>query len=231
MTIYGIADLHLDSSGEKQMDVFGENWNEHEKKIFDYWRKTVKEDDLVLIPGDISWALKPEAAYEDLKKIEELPGIKVISKGNHDYWWVTKNKLELLGLKTIHFLHNNNYIYNNIAICGTRGWPPKDSDEFDIHDEKIFNRELNRLSLSLDSVKTQVDKKIAILHYPPFNIRSREPNEFVEVMLSKGVSICVYGHLHAEGHKFAIEGNIKGIEFHCISSDFINFKLKKLLDL
>lgn len=229
MAIYGIADLHLDSIGEKPMDVFGVNWINHEKKIFESWRTQVKDEDLVLIPGDISWALKLQQAYEDLKKIDELPGLKVISKGNHDYWWETKKKLMNLNLKTIHFLCNDSLIFDNIAICGTRGWISRDSDEFDIHDEKVFSRELNRLQLSLSSVKENVSKKIAMIHYPPFNMENQSLNEFVDMMKDYNVDICVYGHLHSEGHKYAKEGIFDGIEFHCIACDYIDFKPKRLL--
>ncbi len=228
MAIYGIGDLHLDSTGKKPMDVFGVNWINHEFKIYNNWKEMVNNEDLVIIPGDISWALKINEAYEDLKKIDEMPGLKVISKGNHDFWWETKKKLDDLELRTIHFLHNDSYIYNDIAICGTRGWAAKDSEEFDIHDEKIFNRELKRLELSLLSVKQDVTKKIVLLHYPPFNIEAQDPNEFVDIMKKFDVSICVYGHLHAEGHRFAVEGNIDGIEFHCLSCDFMDFNLKRI---
>lgn len=228
MTIYGIADLHLDSSGEKPMDIFGVNWENHEEKIFSYWKDTIKEEDIVLIPGDISWALKIKDAFLDLKKIDELPGTKIISKGNHDYWWETKSKLSSLDLKTIHFLYNDSFIHNNVSISGTRGWISKDSDEFKKHDEKVFNRELNRLRLSLESIKDKVDKKIAMIHYPPFN-SSGKPNEFVDIMKEYGVTMCLYGHLHSTGHKFVKEGKIEGIDFHCIACDYIDFKAKKIL--
>ncbi len=229
MAIYGIGDLHLDSSGEKPMDIFGANWINHEEKIFYNWREKVKDEDLVLIPGDISWGLKLYEAYEDLKKIDELPGLKVISKGNHDYWWESKKKLLSLKLRTIHFLYNDSFIYGDIAICGTRGWAARDSEEFDVHDEKIFNRELNRLELSLSSVNREVSNKITMLHYPPFNFQDQSPNEFVEIMKKYKVDTCVYGHLHSEGHKFAVEKIVDGIEFHCISSDYIDFQLKRLV--
>lgn len=229
MAVYGIADLHLDFTGDKPMDVFGLNWKDHEEKIFHNWNETIKTDDLILLPGDISWALKSQQAYLDLHRIDELPGFKVISKGNHDYWWETKRKLEALDLKTIFFLYNDSYIYNDIAICGTRGWSSKDSDEFSIHDEKVFNRELNRLELSLLSVNKLVNKRIVMIHYPPFNVRDRSPNEFVDLMKKYDVDTCVYGHLHSEGHSHIVEGNIDGIEFHCISSDYIDFQIKKIL--
>ncbi|WP_202711527.1 metallophosphoesterase [Sporosalibacterium faouarense] len=229
MAIFGIGDLHLDSTGEKPMDIFGENWENHEEKIFSNWIDLVNEDDLVVLPGDISWALKYNEAYKDLSKIDNLPGFKVITKGNHDYWWETKKKLESLELSTIHFLQNDCYIHEDIAIFGTRGWPSKDSDEFDDHDEKIFNREVTRLELSLSSLKKSVKKKIVMIHYPPFNVTDKSPNEFVDIMKKYDVDICVYGHLHAEGHKFVTEGIIDGIDFYCISSDYINFNLKRLI--
>lgn len=228
MEIYGIADLHLDITMDKPMDVFGKKWVNHEENIFNNWGNTVGENDLILIPGDISWALKLEDAKKDLERIDYMPGIKVLSKGNHDYWWSTKAKLNNLQLKTLNFISNDSYIYKDIAICGTRGWMPKDSDDFKVKDEKIFERELNRLKLSLQSINKEVNKKIVMLHYPPFNV-DKTPNEFVDVMNEYGVDICVYGHLHAEGHRLIVEGNIKGIEFHCISCDFINFNLKKIL--
>ncbi|KGG79780.1 serine/threonine protein phosphatase [Caloranaerobacter azorensis H53214] len=228
MSIYGISDLHLDFSGEKPMDIFGDNWLDHEVKIFENWKRIIKEEDLVLVSGDVSWAMKLEDAYIDLLKIDRLPGIKVITKGNHDYWWSTKSKLKALKFNTIHFLQNDYFLYKNIGICGTRGWISRDSDEFKEKDEKIFNRELNRLKLSLESIKEDVKEIIVMLHYPPFNIDGT-PNEFVEVMDKYNVSTCVYGHLHGEGHKFAVEGKIDGIKFYCISCDFIDFSPKKLL--
>jgi len=223
VAIYGIADLHLDFSKEKSMDIFGEMWVNHEEKIFKNWKNIIKEDDVVLIPGDISWALKLKEAKLDLDRIDKLPGHKVISKGNHDYWWQTRSKLNSLENETIHYISNDSYIYNDIAICGTRGWSPKDSDEYKVKDEKIFSRELNRLELSILSAGEKVNKKIAMIHYPPFNIDGT-PNEFVDIMKKHGVSICVYGHLHSEGHKFVVEGEIEGIEFYCIASDYIKFE-------
>ncbi len=211
------------------MDIFGENWKDHEEQIFKNWQEKVKEEDLVLIPGDISWGLKLEEVKKDLDRIDELLGRKIITKGNHDLWWQSKSKLNALSLDTIDFLQNEHYIYEDIAIAGTRGWSSRDSDEFDEHDEKVFKREVNRLDISLGSIKKKVSKKIVMIHYPPFNFKDKSPNEFVEVMKNHDVDICIYGHLHSEGHKFAVEGNIEGIEFHCVSSDYINFDLKKIV--
>jgi len=227
--IYAIGDLHLDFSKEKSMDVFGEKWTDYETKIFENWKQVVKDEDLVLLPGDISWALKLDDAVMDLERINNLPGYKVMVKGNHDFWWQGPKKLKEMGLERVTFIQNNSFIYNDkIGIGGTRGWISKDWEGFTEHDEKIFNRELNRLHLSLASINNEVETKIAMIHYPPFNADST-PNEFVDVMMQYGVSICVYGHLHAEGHRFAVEGEIKGIQFFCVSSDYIDFKPKKIL--
>ena len=225
--IFSIGDLHFDSTGEKPMDVFGDNWINHEEEIMNNWRSIVGEEDLVLLAGDTSWALKLEEAFEDLKRIDELPGKKIIIKGNHDYWWDSLNKINSLGLKTIDFIQNNSFTYDGIAIAGTRGWSSVDVEK-DEQNQKIFNRELNRLKLSLESIGEEVGKKIVMIHYPPFNT-DLNSNEFIDIMKEFNVDICLYGHLHAEGHRYAIEGVIDGIEFHCISSDFINFIPKKIL--
>lgn len=226
--IYGIGDLHLDHSKEKPMDIFGDNWIDHDENIFDSWKQHVRDDDLVLIPGDTSWALRTAEAYEDLKKIDELPGMKVLIKGNHDYWWQSLNKLNLFGFKSIFFLQNNSYFYNDVNIVGTRGWMANDSDSFTSLDEKIYQRELQRLRASLIDAKGKGNKTIVMIHYPPFNM-DLSPNEFVDIMKEYKVDICIYGHLHAEGHKYAVEGLIEGIEFHCVSSDYVDFKIKKIL--
>lgn len=223
--IYAIGDLHFDSSKEKPMDIFGENWIEHEEKIMKNWKEKITNDDLVLIPGDVSWALKLEQAENDLEKIDKLPGKKIISKGNHDYWWVSLNKLNNLELESIFFMQNNSYIYKDIAIAGTRGWVSKDVEDFDDNDLKVYKRELHRLSLSLESIGKKDLKKIVILHYPPFNLDLR-PNDFHDIMIEHQVDLCLYGHLHSDGHKFAIEGDIDGVNYHCVSSDFIEFNPK-----
>ena len=220
--IYAIGDLHFDHTGMKPMDVFGQNWVDHENTIINNWKEIVTDVDLVILPGDISWALKLEEAKGDLERIDELPGQKVILKGNHDYWWSSISKLNSLGYDSIHFLQNNSIDYQSYSVAGTRGWISRDSEDFNEDDEKIFQRELLRLRMSLEGIK-DTQKIIAIVHYPPFNM-DLSPNEFIHIMKEFNVSICVYGHLHSEGHKYAVEGNIDGIEIHCVSSDFINFK-------
>lgn len=222
--IYAIGDLHLDSTDKKPMSVFGGNWENHDKKIFDYWQKNVCDEDLVLLPGDISWAMKFEEAIEDLKNIDCLKGLKIISKGNHDYWWSGINKMNKFGFKSIYFIQNNSLSYQDYSICAARGWISKDSDKFDSEDLKIYERELGRLRLSLESAK-KTDEIITMLHYPPFNM-DKTPNDFHSLMKEYNVKICIYGHLHAEGHIYKKEGLIDGIDYHLVSSDYLNFKLK-----
>lgn len=225
--IYGIADLHLDHSGQKPMDIFGEKWSNHENKIMNNWIDIVKAEDLVILPGDISWALKLEEVMGDLERIHMLPGKKIIIKGNHDYWWTSLSKLKGFGFDSIFYLQNNSYIHEGIGIAGTRGWIPRDNDDFNDNDEKVFTRELMRLRMSLDSSKG-AREIVAITHYPPFNA-DLTPNEFVDIMKEYKVSTCLYGHLHADGHKYAVEGNISGIDFYCVASDFIDFKPKLIM--
>ena len=179
--IYAIGDLHLDYSKSKAMDIFGDNWIDHEEQIINNWKEKITEDDLVLIPGDISWALKLEEALHDLNRIDELPGRKILSKGNHDYWWQSLKKMEDLDLKSISFIQNNHYEYDCVFIAGTRGWMSRDSEGFKENDEKIFKRELLRLDMSLSNIKNECAEKIVMIHYPPFD-GDLKANAFVDIM-------------------------------------------------
>ena len=122
MRVFAIGDLHFDSKKEKPMDIFGENWIEHEEKIIRNWCLSVSDDDLVLIPGDISWAIRLNDALKDLEIIDNLPGKKVLIRGNHDYWWATKNKLKKLNFKSLEFLVNDVFINDKVIVCGVRAW-------------------------------------------------------------------------------------------------------------
>ncbi|WP_282926793.1 metallophosphoesterase [Helcococcus kunzii] len=224
--IYAIADLHLDITKEKDMSVFGGNWDNYEEKIFGNWNDIVSPDDLVLIPGDISWAMKLEDAVLDLDRIDKLNGKKIILKGNHDYWWTSLKKLNELNYKTINFLQNNSYLFDNTLIVGTRGWESRDSSNFSDDDEKIFLRELNRLELSISSgLKTykEYDEIIAILHYPPFD-KKLKPNEFEEIFKKYNIKKVVYGHIHGAAAQHMPQGKINNIEYYCVSGDLIDFK-------
>ncbi len=229
MKVFAIADLHFDSKKEKPMNVFGDNWIDHEENIIENWKNVVGENDLVLVPGDISWATKLNDAIVDLSIIERLPGTKIIGKGNHDYWWSTSNKLDKLNLKTIKFLKNNSYEYNGVIVCGTRGWDTMEEHTEAKSNEKIYIRELNRLRLSLECIKKGNNKLIVMLHYPPFN-NIGLPNEFFHILKEYETDICVYGHLHGEdGHKNIKEGLIDQVQVHCVSSDYMDFKLKRIM--
>ncbi|SHI95029.1 hypothetical protein SAMN02745751_01422 [Dethiosulfatibacter aminovorans DSM 17477] len=232
MKIFGISDLHLDSKKEKPMDVFGENWIDHDKKIFDSWKESVSEDDIVLLPGDISWAISLKDAHEDLSHIEELPGTKIITKGNHDYWWSSMTKMNNMGFKTIKFVHNNSFARDGIEIFGTRGWMSRDSDEFMNDDEVIYLRELRRLENSVKSSKLDNPSlTIALLHFPPFDCRGRL-DDFGEYVSGRNIDICLYGHLHGkDGHKYAREGKFGNTEFICVAADYLNFKVKTIKEV
>lgn len=229
MRIFALADLHLDSKKEKPMNIFGENWTNHEEKIVNNWIDTVDNDDLVLIAGDISWAIKLEEAVIDLRIIENLPGKKIMIRGNHDYWWSTKNKLDKLSLETIEFIKSEIAEYDDFVVCGTRGWSLSEDGYSTAEDEKIYKRELVRFELALSMLKDDDKLRIAMLHFPPFN-NDGSPNDFVSLMTKYKIDICIYGHLHgAEGHKLVREGIIDGIQYHCVASDYLDFKLKQIL--
>ena len=230
MSIYVIADLHLYFSIDKPMNIFGNNWENHAEKIKDNWIKKVKPEDTVLIPGDFSWATYLNDTYEDFKFLNELPGRKILLKGNHDYWWTTLNKMnnyiENSGFENISFLYNNSYLIEDKIITGTRGW----SGNLNIENIKILKRENERLKLSIkDGVqKFGNDKEIIVLmHYPPF-IKENLEVDFIKTLKEYNVKKCYYGHLHAESHKDAIEGRIEDIEFKLISSDYMKFDLLKI---
>lgn len=234
MSIFVMADLHLSFKTPKPMNIFGDNWENHENKIKQNWIKNVKQEDLVVLPGDFSWAMNLEDAYPDFKYLNELPGKKLLLKGNHDYWWTTLKKMrEFLtenNFKNIDFIYNNSYCYEDYIIAGTRGWSLVDLNG----SQKILNRELIRLELSLQEgiQKYGSEKQILVfMHYPPITnavLNNNGEIKFVELMRKYNVKMCMYGHLHGRSHKEAIEGNIKGIEFKLVSGDYLDFKLLKI---
>ncbi|HHU91478.1 MAG TPA: serine/threonine protein phosphatase [Clostridiaceae bacterium] len=229
MDIYAISDLHLSLGTDKPMDVFG--WGNHVERIKENWLNKIKDEDLILIPGDISWGINLEETDPDFAFIESLSGNKIISKGNHDYWWSTRRKFESYcnekGYKTISILHNNSFTVNNYTICGTRGWKPLDDDSFKEEDKKIYYRELERLKLSLKEGQKSGNPIIAMLHYPPFDSKHR-PNEFAGLLAEYNVSICVYGHIHGRYDESWKDEFIEGIRYHLISANIIGFNPIKL---
>jgi uncharacterized protein len=233
MALYAISDLHLSLGIDKPMDIFGGRWVNYMQTLKAEWLETIRDDDFVVIPGDISWATYLKQAEDDFRMIDALPGRKIISKGNHDYWWTTVSKLmefkEVNNFKTISFLHNNCFRFENTALCGTRGWKCPGDDDFDEEDDKLYKRELIRLELSLrNAIEMKVEDLLAIMHFPPFNSK-RERSGFVELMMKYGVKKCIYGHLHGEGQRNAINGIRDGISFRLVSADYLKFKPLKIL--
>ena len=226
MQIYAIADLHLSLTSEKPMDVFGEAWRGHAEKLERNWRERVQADDLVLVPGDISWAMQLSAALPDLSFIGDLPGRKILLKGTHDYWWSAIGRVRSNLPEGIRALQNDSIVEDGIGICGSRGWLCPGSNNFNAEDQKIYLRELDRLSLSLASLPA-VETKIAMLHFPPF-LDKEKGSGFTERLEEAGVQIVVYGHLHGEANRYAFEGERNGITYHCVAADKLDFAPKRI---
>ena len=224
MQIYAIADLHLSLTSEKPMDVFGEAWRGHAEKLERNWRERVQQDDLVLVPGDISWAMQLSAALPDLSFIGNLPGKKILLKGNHDYWWSAIGRVRSNLPEGMRALQNDSIVESGIGICGSRGWLCPGSNNFNAEDQKIYLRELDRLSLSLASLP-EVETKIAMLHFPPFTDKEKGSG-FTERLEQAGVKIAVYGHLHGEANRYAFEGERNGVYYHCVAADKLDFAPK-----
>lgn len=228
MAIFAISDLHLSFGVDKPMNVFGKIWNNYEDKIKKDWEEKVEKDDTVIIAGDISWGINFEESYKDFKFINELPGKKIILRGNHDYYFNTKTKVEKFLLEnefnTIKILHNNAFEIEDYIICGTRGWDEVEGKEKE-ENLRIIKREEGRLELSLKvGKKLNPYKKIIVaMHFPPYN-----SGKFEEIMKEYDVKLCIYGHLHGYGHKMVKEGLIGGIDHKMVSCDFTRFKLIKI---
>lgn len=225
MAIYAISDLHLSFGNNKPMDIFGANWENHYLKIAKDWNEKVKEEDLVILAGDFSWATYISNTVEDFSFLNSLKGKKILLKGNHDYWWETVNKMKNFlkdnNFDNIEFLFNNCIEYNGISICGTRGWARSNDPQYD--NDKIFAREYLRLEYSLSQAKTE--EKIVVLHFPP-------NEQIVQIMKKYNVKTCIYGHLHGNSSENVFDGakkgNIDGIEYYLTSCDYLNFELVKI---
>lgn len=227
MAVYAISDLHLSiGNKEKSMELFGDKWRDYENRIKTNWEQTVKENDTVIVPGDISWAIRTEDAIEDFRFLNNLPGTKIIMKGNHDYYFSTVKKigdfLKENNFNSIKILHNNSYIVENLIICGSRGWAPGADREEKCDNAKILKRELGRLKLSLDSIEDKTKDIVVAMHFPVTN------HEFKKLMKEYNVKQCIYGHLHGDGHYMVFEGDMDGIKYTMVSGDYTGFRLKKL---
>ncbi|MBQ3040839.1 MAG: metallophosphoesterase [Clostridia bacterium] len=237
MSIFTMADLHLPLSANKPMDIFGNRWQDYVNKIKKNWCAIVKDDDTVIIPGDISWAISIEDADADFAFIDSLPGRKLLGKGNHDYWWGTMSKnrayIEQRGFKSINFLFNNAYEIEDFIVCGTRGWyiDEKMQDlKTDAEYDKIVAREASRLKMSLDeAIKLRADSEkeiLVFLHFPPvYGAFVCEP--IIDVLKEYNIKNCYYGHIHGV-YNIPRSTIYKDIKFTLISADYLNFVPMKL---
>ena len=235
MKIFAIGDPHLsfDEKIDKPMDKFGPGWENHTERLKANWESVVSDEDMVLIPGDISWALRIDEAMADFEWIHALPGTKIISKGNHDLWWSRIQYLNSL-YDDIIFLQNDGHAVEGegIVIAASRGWPYPGSDEYTEHDEKIYARELMRMKMGLDAAKAAAPDSeiIACLHYPPAG-PSGKPTEFTKLLEEYGVWKCVYGHLHGmPAFNTGIKGSHRDVEYILASFDYLGGKPKLIYE-
>lgn len=225
MKIFAMSDLHLSEASEKPMDVFGQRWKNHTEKMKNNWDQHLTDDDVMIISGDISWGLQMEEALPDLEWIHNRPGLKLITKGNHDLWWTSLTKLNRL-YDDLRFIQNNCVLVGSTAVCGTRGWNLKhDGPEWTAHDDKIYRRELLRMKMALDAaVKTGAERIILSMHYPPTDHRGSD-TEFTELIRQYSVDYVLYGHLHgADAALHAYNGTKNGTVYRLVSSDCLKFR-------
>lgn len=221
MKVFAIGDLHLSGAVNKPMDLFGKNWEHHDARIAVAWRERVGEDDLVLLPGDFSWAMKKEEAAVDFAWLAALPGKKVMIRGNHDYWWNSLAQVRAMLPPNTYVIQNDCCSFGDVHVAGTRGWACPGSAGFTQEDEKLYLREVNRLRLSLERLPRD-GFRIVMLHYPPLN-EKREESGFTEQLRDAKVDFVVYGHLHGRSCRYAFEGRRDDVEYRLVSADHLGF--------
>lgn len=229
MALYAIGDLHLSLGSDKPMDVFGEQWQDHAEKLKRGFAGLGPED-LTVLCGDLSWAMSLQEAEADFRFIQELPGKKILLKGNHDYWWSTAAKAYCFfaekGFDSLQILHNNCALYGETALCGTRGWFYEEEQGLE-HDKKIMRREILRLEASLQAAGER--EKLVFLHYPPIYQKYECP-EILELLEKYRVKLCCYGHIHGKGIASAFNGWRGCTAFRLLSADAVDFRPVKILD-
>jgi hypothetical protein len=233
--IYALGDLNLsfiklrapglwaEAAEYKPMGEINPAWTNHARLIYENWVKIVQPEDLVLVPGDISWAMRLEEAKSDLGFLSLLPGKIVGVQGNHDYWWQGISRVRAVLPSNVFLIQNDHVWINGLALCGTRGWTCPGTAYFQEKDEKIYNRELIRLEISLKSVKLPAKEIIVLMHYMPTN-EKHEFNRFIEVLQEYAVSTVVYAHLHDQAKRYRLPDKAWGINFYLTSADYLGFK-------
>ncbi len=223
MVVWAISDLHLPAR-QKPMDIFGPHWQNHFERIREDWIARVQADDIVLLPGDLTWAMHLEEAQEDLLRVGELPGRKLLLRGNHDYWWNSIGRVRRMLPEGCYALQNDSLMIEGLLFAGSRGWVIPADPDGDGDDARIYRRERQRLEMSLAHARSRDAHAplIAMMHYPP---RSEQIEGFADILKRYDVQHLVYGHLHGAGLSAAIHGVIDGIDYHQVSCDGLNFKL------
>lgn len=231
MRIFAISDLHLSTTAPKPMDIFGTGWTDYVEKIIADWKEKVTADDVVLIAGDISWAMQLEDALIDLNLLKDLPGKKVFIRGNHDYWWKSLSKIRQSLPPDFYVLQNDCLRLSNLLILGSRGWTVEGTLDFTEEDKKLYLRERERLRLALNcmqKMRTPEDKVIAMIHFPPFNVR-RDDSLYTDLFKEYGVDAVVYGHLHGKDCKADKKVFKDGITYYLTSCDLVKNQLVEIV--
>lgn len=231
MSVFAIGDLHLPGGDKKPMDIFGAHWENHFERIGEDWRARVDEKDIVLIPGDISWAMQLSPALEDLHRIARLPGQKLILRGNHDYWWSSLTQLRSNLPDGMYAVQNDAHDAGEYVFCGSRGWMIPPNSGASAQDEKLYKREAMRLEMSLEAAKRIANGRpiFAMMHYPPLLPESlRSGTAFTKLLSDYGVVRCVYGHLHGASVQRGFVGLYEGVRYDLVSCDALGFKLKNV---
>ncbi|MDF1523333.1 MAG: metallophosphoesterase [Trueperaceae bacterium] len=222
MRVFAIADPHLSSARPKPMTVFGPGWAGHPEAFFAGWRRVVAEDDLVLVPGDVSWAMRLDEAHGDLHAIADLPGTKVLLRGNHDYWWPSIGRLRAALPERMLAVQNDAVRVGDVVVGGTRGWSCPGTHGFGEHDQKVYEREVARLRLSLEAMRRLGDGfRVVMLHFPPTNVRG-EPSGFTDALRDARPDALVFGHVHGDGPVALPE--LPGTAVHFVAADRVGFE-------
>lgn len=230
--IFAIGDLHLSGfPPKKPKDIFGAQWVGYWDKICASWRALVKEDDVVLLAGDISWAMDFAEALPDLAAIHQLPGRKIMIRGNHDYWWQSLAKLKHNLPASILPIHNSFVPVGHIAVCGSRGWLNPADPGFSDQDANIYQREMGRILLSLTAARRQGFSQFVLLTHYPMYYQSDAGRDFLAALAEPGIMHYVYGHLHGTAIRLGLTGTVNGVGHHLVSCDALSFSLKKIVEI